>query len=111
MIMDMAPIILIATPILLPVAQSVGIDPIQFGIMVILNCGIGLLTPPVGSVLFIGCAVGKRPMDKVVKETLPFYLCMIIALLLITFIPSISLLIPKLLGGYTTTAVGVLGML
>ncbi len=111
MIMDMAPIILIATPILLPVAQSIGIDPIQFGIMVVLNCGIGLLTPPVGSVLFIGCAVGKRPMDKVVKETLPFYLCMIIALLLITFIPDISLLIPKLLGGYTTTAVGVLGML
>ena len=111
MIMDMAPIILIATPILLPVAQSIGIDPIQFGIMVILNCGIGLLTPPVGSVLFIGCAVGKRPMDKVVKETLPFYLCMIIALLLITFIPSISLFVPKVLGGYTTTAVGVLGML
>ena len=111
MIMDMAPIILIATPILLPVAQSIGIDPIQFGIMVVLNCGIGLLTPPVGSVLFIGCAVGKRPMDKVVKETLPFYLCMIIALLLITFIPDISLIIPKLLGGYTTTAVGVLGML
>ncbi|MBQ6859947.1 MAG: TRAP transporter large permease subunit, partial [Clostridia bacterium] len=111
MIMDMAPIILIATPILLPVATSIGIDPIQFGIMVILNCGIGLLTPPVGSVLFIGCAVGKRPMDKVVKETLPFYLCMIIALLLITFIPSISLFVPKVLGGYTTTAVGVLGML
>ena len=111
MIMDMAPIILIATPILLPVATSIGIDPIQFGIMVVLNCGIGLLTPPVGSVLFIGCAVGKRPMDKVVKETLPFYLCMIIALLLITFIPDISLLVPKLLGGYTTTAVGVLGML
>ena len=111
MIMDMAPIILIATPILLPVAQSIGIDPIQFGIMVVLNCGIGLLTPPVGAVLFIGCAVGKRPMEKVVKETLPFYACMIIALLLITFIPDISLFIPKVLGGYTTTAVGVLGML
>ena len=111
MIMDMAPIILIATPILLPVAQSIGIDPIQFGIMVVLNCGIGLLTPPVGAVLFIGCAVGKSPMEKVVKETLPFYACMIIALLLITFIPDISLFIPKVLGGYTTTAVGVLGML
>lgn len=111
MIMDMAPIILIATPILLPVATSIGIDPIQFGIMVVLNCGIGLLTPPVGSVLFIGCAVGKRPMDKVVKETLPFYLCMIIALLLITFIPDISLFIPKVLGGYVPTATGVLSML
>jgi len=109
--MDMAPIILIATPILLPVAQSIGIDPIQFGIMVVLNCGIGLLTPPVGSVLFIGCAVGKRPMDKVVKETLPFYLCMILALLLITFIPDISLLVPKLLGGYVPVGAGILANL
>ena len=99
-IMDMAPIILIATPILLPIAKSIGIDPIQFGIIVVLNCGIGLLTPPVGAVLFIGSAVGKTPMEKVVKATLPFYLCMIITLLLITFIPDISLLIPKLLGGY-----------
>ena len=76
--MDMAPIILIATPILLPIATSIGIDPIQFGIMVVLNCGIGLLTPPVGAVLFIGSAVAKIPMEKVVKATLPFYLCMII---------------------------------
>ncbi|MBO6158560.1 MAG: TRAP transporter large permease [Firmicutes bacterium] len=98
MIMDMAPIILIATPILLPVAQSVGLHPIQFGIMMILNCGIGLLTPPVGAVLFIGSAVAKRPMEKVVKATLPFYLCMIIALLLISFIPAISLWLPKLFG-------------
>ena len=97
-IMDMAPIILIATPILLPIATCIGIDPIQFGIMVILNCGIGLLTPPVGAVLFIGSAVGKTPMEKVVKATLPFYLCMLIALLLITFVPQISLLIPNLLG-------------
>ena len=98
MIMDMAPIILIATPILLPVATSIGISPIQFGIMVVLNCGIGLLTPPVGAVLFIGSAVAKRPMEKVVKATLPFYLCMLIALLLITFIPQISLWLPSLFG-------------
>ncbi len=98
-IMDMAPIILIATPILLPIAQQIGIDPIQFGIMVILNCGIGLLTPPVGAVLFIGSAVAKLPMEKVVKATLPFYLCMIVALLLITFIPGISLWLPSVLGG------------
>ncbi len=98
MIMDMAPIILIATPILLPVAVSVGLHPIQFGIMMILNCGIGLLTPPVGSVLFIGSAVAKRPMEKVVKATLPFYLCMIVALLLISFIPQISLWLPRLTG-------------
>ena len=96
-IMDMAPIILIATPILLPIAVSIGIDPIQFGIMVILNCGIGLLTPPVGSVLFIGSAVAKLPMEKVVKATLPFYLCMILSLLLITFIPGISLWLPSVI--------------
>ena len=98
MIMDMAPIILIATPILLPVAQSIGISPIQFGIMVVLNCGIGLLTPPVGAVLFIGSAVAKRPMEKVVKATLPFYVCMLITLLLLTFIPQISLWLPSLFG-------------
>ena len=95
--MDMSPIILIATPILLPIAQSIGIDPIQFGVMVILNCGIGLLTPPVGAVLFIGSAVAKLPMEKVVKATLPFYLCMIITLLLVTFVPAISMFIPTLL--------------
>ncbi len=98
MIMDMAPIILIATPILLPVAQSIGISPVQFGIMVVLNCGIGLLTPPVGAVLFIGSAVAKRPMEKVVKATLPFYVCMLITLLLLTFIPQISLWLPSLFG-------------
>lgn len=95
-IMDMAPIILIATPILLPIAQSIGINPIQFGIMLILNCGIGLLTPPVGAVLFIGSAVGKVKMERVVKATLPFYLCMIVVLLLLTFIPEISMFIPNL---------------
>ena len=100
-IMDMAPIILIATPILLPIAtQYCGLDPVQFGIMVVLNCGIGLLTPPVGAVLFIGSAVGKTPMEKVVKATLPFYLCMIITLLLISFIPEISLILPELFDGY-----------
>ena len=98
MIMDMAPIILIATPILLPVAMNVGLHPVQFGIMMVLNCGIGLLTPPVGAVLFIGSAVAKRPMEKVVKATMPFYLCMIIALLLISFIPDISLWLPRITG-------------
>ena len=95
-IMDMAPIILIATPILLPIATSIGIDPVQFGIIMVLNCGIGLLTPPVGAVLFIGSAVGKVKMERVVKATLPFYLCMIVALLLITFVPQISMLLPSL---------------
>ena len=98
-IMDMAPIILIATPILLPIATSIGINPIQFGIMIVLNCGIGLLTPPVGAVLFIGSAVGKVRMEKVVKATLPFYLCMILVLLLLTFVPEVSMFLPNLLGG------------
>ena len=96
-IMDMSPIILITTPILLPIATEIGIDPIQFGIIMVLNCGIGLLTPPVGAVLFIGSAVAKLKMEQVVKATLPFYLCMLIALLLITFIPGISLALPNLL--------------
>ena len=98
MIMDMAPIILIATPILLPVALEVGIHPVQFGIMMVLNCGIGLLTPPVGAVLFIGSAVAKRPMEKVVKATLPFYFCMLVALILLSFIPDSSLWLPRLTG-------------
>ncbi len=111
MIMDMAPIILIATPILLPVAtQFCGLDPIQFGIMVVLNCGIGLLTPPVGAVLFIGSAVAKRPMEKVVKATLPFYLCMIITLLLVSYWQDVSLIIPKLLGGYEPMVAGLANM-
>lgn len=96
-IMDMAPIILIATPILLPIATSIEIDPVQFGIMIVLNCGIGLLTPPVGAVLFIGSAVGKVKMEKVVKATLPFYACMVVVLLMITFIPEISMFLPNLL--------------
>ncbi|MBQ7569456.1 MAG: TRAP transporter large permease subunit, partial [Synergistaceae bacterium] len=91
-------IILIATPILLPVAMDIGIHPVQFGIMMILNCGIGLLTPPVGSVLFIGSAVAKLPMEKVVKATLPFYICMIITLLLLTFVPQLSLWLPTYFG-------------
>ncbi len=99
-IMDMAPIILIATPILLPIAKSVGMDPVQFGILIVLNCGIGLLTPPVGAVLFIGSAVSKVPMEKVVKATLPFYLCMIAALLIVTFWPDVSLFLPRVLAGY-----------
>ena len=109
MIMDMSPIILITTPILLPIAKSIGIDPVQYGIILMLNCGIGLLTPPVGAVLFIGSAVAKRPIGNVVKATLPFYLCMVVTLLLLTFIPEVSLLIPKWLGGYVPTGTGVFG--
>ena len=79
--------------------------------MVVLNCGIGLLTPPVGAVLFIGSAVAKRPMEKVVKATLPFYLCMIITLLLVSYWADVSLIIPKLLGGYQPAVAGLAGLL
>ncbi|MCI7227520.1 MAG: TRAP transporter large permease [Lachnospiraceae bacterium] len=97
-IMDMAPIILIATPILFPLAQSIGIGAIQFGVMMILNCGIGLLTPPVGTCLFIGSAVSGVKIEKIVKATLPFYAAMLIVLMLISFIPQIILIIPTLCG-------------
>ena len=97
-IMDMAPIILIATPILLPVAVSIGLNPIQFGIMMILNCGIGLLTPPVGTCLFIGSAVSGVSIERIVKAALPFYACMLVVLMMVSFIPQVSLLIPHLFG-------------
>ena len=97
-IMDMAPIILIATPILFPLATSIGIGPIQFGIMMILNCGIGLLTPPVGTCLFIGSAVSGVSIERIVKAALPFYACMLVVLMMVSFIPQISLLIPHLFG-------------
>ena len=97
-IMDMSPIILIATPILLPIAQSIGIDPIQFGIMVILNCGIGLLTPPVGGVLFIGSGISGVPIERLFKHTVPFLFMMLLVLLMITYIPAITLTLPGLLG-------------
>lgn len=98
-VMDMAPIILIATPILLPVATSIGITPIQFGIIMVLNCGIGLLTPPVGTCLFISSAISHLPIEKIAKATLPFYLCMILVLLLLTFVPGFTMLLPNLFYG------------
>ena len=96
-IMDMAPLILICTPILIPVVQAFGMDPVQFGCMLILNLAIGLCTPPVGSALFVGCAIGKLPMEKVTKALLPMYAGMVIVLLLVTFIPQISLALPTLI--------------
>jgi hypothetical protein len=89
--MDMAPLIVIATPIFLPVATGKGIDPVHFGIVMILNLGIGLVTPPVGSVLFVGSAVGKVPIPALVRTIWPFYLTLIAALALVTFIPALSL--------------------
>ncbi|MCX7788678.1 MAG: TRAP transporter large permease [Spirochaetes bacterium] len=96
-IMDMAPLILITTPILYPVVvKALGMSPIQFGIMLMLNLGIGLCTPPVGSALFVGCAVGKISIEEATKAMLPFYATMIVVLLIITFIPDFSLYIPNL---------------
>ena len=99
MIMDMAALILICTPIFLPVANSLGIDPLQFGMILLVNLGLGLCTPPVGACLFVGCAVGKLPMEKAVRTIWPFYIAILVALMLITFIPAISLTLPRLVGG------------
>ncbi|MEM8655168.1 MAG: TRAP transporter large permease [Pseudomonadota bacterium] len=99
MIMDMAALILICTPIFLPVANSLGIDPLQFGMILLVNLGLGLCTPPVGSCLFVGCAVGKLPMEKAVRTIWPFYIAILVALMLITFVPAISLTLPSLIGG------------
>jgi tripartite ATP-independent transporter DctM subunit len=98
MIMDMAALILICTPIFLPVASSIGVDPYQFGMLLMMNLGLGLCTPPVGSVLFVGCAVGGVRLEDAVKTIWPFYLAILIALMLVTFIPAISLTLPNLLG-------------
>jgi len=98
MIMDMAPLILITTPILYPVVVgALGLSPIHFGIMLILNLAIGLTTPPVGSALFVGCAIGRIRMEKVVKTMLPMWLAMVAVLMLITFVPEITMVIPNLL--------------
>lgn len=97
-IMDMAPLILIMTPILLPVAESIGMDPVHFGIMMLLNLSIGLITPPVGNVLFVGCAIGKISMERAMPGVIPFYIPMIVTLLLITFVPALVLTLPRLLG-------------
>ena len=97
MIMDMAALILICTPIFLPVANSLGMDPLQFGMMLLVNLGLGLCTPPVGSCLFVGCAVGKLPIEDAVRTIWPFYIAIFIALMMITFIPAISLTLPQLI--------------
>ncbi|MCG8511742.1 MAG: TRAP transporter large permease, partial [Rhodospirillales bacterium] len=100
--MDMAPLILICTPILLPVIKALGVSDIQFGIIMMLNLGIGLLTPPVGTTLFVGCAIGKISIEKAARELWPFWLAMLVVLLLCTYIPAISLWIPSLKFDYIT---------
>tara|TARA_R110002096_G_scaffold113813_1_gene247318 strand:- start:1007 stop:2287 length:1281 start_codon:yes stop_codon:yes gene_type:complete len=98
MIMDMAALILIVTPIFLPIAKGLGMDPTQFGIMLLMNLGLGLCTPPVGTCLFVGCAVGKIKLEEALKTIWPFYLAILAALLLVTYVPAVSLWLPSVLG-------------
>jgi tripartite ATP-independent transporter DctM subunit len=94
--MDLAPMLLICTPIFLPVIKTFGIDPVHFGIIMILNLGIGLLTPPVGPTMVVGCAIGKVSMEAVSRSILVFYIPMVIVLFLVTYIPELSLWLPRL---------------
>lgn len=95
--MDLAPMLLICTPIFLPVVKMFGIDPVHFGIIMILNLGIGLLTPPVGPTLAVGCAIGKVSMEAVSKSIMIFYIPMLIVLVLVTYLPALSLWLPSVL--------------
>ncbi len=92
--MDMSPLIVITTPILLPIVEKAGMDPVQFGMVMMLNLGIGLITPPVGSVLFVGAAVGGAPIEETIKTIWPFYLAMLIALAFVTYWPPLSMWLP-----------------
>jgi TRAP-type C4-dicarboxylate transport system permease large subunit len=94
--MDMTPAVLIFTPIFLPIVTQLGIDPVHFGIIMILNLCIGLCTPPVGSVLFVGVGVANTSIQKVIKPLIPLFLAMIISLLLVTYIPALSLWLPSI---------------
>ena len=97
--MDMTPAVLIFTPIFWPIAQEMGMDPVHFGIMMVFNLCIGILTPPVGSALFIGCSVGKVSIDKVIVQLIPFFVVLFLTLMLVTYVPQISLFLPNLLLG------------
>jgi tripartite ATP-independent transporter DctM subunit len=96
-LMDMSSLILICTPILLPIAKQIGVDPVHFGIIMMLNLGIGLLTPPVGSTLFLGSAISGVSIERITKASLPFFGVMIIMLMLVTFVPELSMTVPRLL--------------
>ena len=96
-LMDMAPLILILTPILLPVVKTIGVDPVHFGMIMMVNLGIGLITPPVGTVLFVGSAVARLSIERVVQALYPFFGAMCLVLMLVTYIPAISMWLPGLL--------------
>lgn len=98
MFMDMTPAVLVFTPILLPAVTALGVDPVHFGIILIANLCIGLCTPPVGTCLFVGCSVGRTTIARVVPFAIPFFIAMAIAMLLITYVPGLSLWLPRLLG-------------
>jgi len=97
-LMDMAPLILILTPILLPVVKTLGVDPVHFGMIMMVNLGIGLITPPVGAVLFVGSAVAKLRIEQVVRSMAPFFVILMMVLVLVTYVPAISLWLPRSLG-------------
>ena len=96
--MDITPAVLIFTPIFLPVVQSFGMDPIHFGIMMVMNLGIGNITPPVGSALFSGCSVADMDMEDMIKPILPFYAAIFVALMLVAYVPWFSMALPTLFG-------------
>jgi len=96
--MDITPAVLIFTPIFLPVAAQLGITPLHFGIMMVLNLCIGLCTPPVGSVLFVGCGVAETSMTSVIRPLLPMYVAMVLALMVVTYVPCLSLWLPAVFG-------------
>jgi tripartite ATP-independent transporter DctM subunit len=97
-LMDMAPLILILTPILLPVVTSMGIDPVHFGMIMMVNLGMGLITPPVGSVLFVGSAVAGLKIGVVARAMKPFFVALFIVLMMVTYVPWLSLWLPRVLG-------------
>jgi TRAP-type C4-dicarboxylate transport system permease large subunit len=97
--MDMASTILICTPIFLPIAMKYGMDPVQFGMVMLINCALGLNTPPVGTTQFVGCAIGGISVGEVMKTILPFYGALIVALMFVTYVPAFSMWLPRLLMG------------
>jgi tripartite ATP-independent transporter DctM subunit len=97
-LMDMAPLILIMTPILLPVVTSIGVDPVHFGMIMMINLGMGLITPPVGAVLFVGSAIAKLPIEQVTKALIPFFAAMLFVLGMVTYVPAVSLWLPRIFG-------------
>jgi len=96
--MDMTPAVLIFTPIFLPIVTNMGLDPVHFGIIMVLNLSVGLCTPPVGTVLFVGCSIAKVSIGSVIKPLIPLYIAMIVVLLLVTYLPVLSLWIPHFFG-------------